>query len=193
MKTISCHQQLAKNLLLILLLLCLPLGCTSETEREFRKASGRTVVVDKTYEIPIEYIEAKVLQAGVYQLEFKEDSPKYLWFKSTLSDSYTVLMNFTEYKKVVDNNVFHDATPTDIEKVEREKEERNKIIEAKSVDLRYLVLVAGEEYHGDAIMKAINAVDSKANYRSDQTIIFRLEDRYYYMGTTKVTYDYPAV
>ena len=98
------------------------------------------MVVDSTYHIPKEYGEATVLEAGVYKLEFKEDSPKYIWFRSSLSDSYTVLLDLTEYRNVVDNKVFHDATSADIEKAEREKEERSKIIEARSVDLRYFVL-----------------------------------------------------
>jgi hypothetical protein len=193
MKTITCNWRLGINLLSVLILLCLSFGCTSEAVKEFRKASGRTVVVDKTYEIPRKYIEAKVLEAGVYQLEFQEDSPKYIWFRSSLSDIYTVLMDFTEYKKVADNNVFRTATPADIEKAVREKDERSKIIEAKSVDLRRLILVTGEDYQGDTIMKAIDATDSKAIFQPDQTINFRLDDKYYYIGTKKVTFDYPAV
>ncbi len=192
-KTMTCNWRIAAYLLLVTLLLCLSLGCTSEAVKEFRKANGRTVVVDKDFEIPKEYVEATVLRAGIYQLEFKEGESKYLWAKSSLSSSYSVLLDFAEYKKVLENNVFRDVTPADFVEAERIKDEKKKIIEAKSVDLRSLILAAGEEYPGDTIMKAIDRIDSKANFRSDQTIIFSLEDRYYYMGTTKVNYDYPAM
>lgn len=196
MKTIRARTfnlRLAAYLLPVIFSLCLSLGCTSEEVKAFRKANGRTVVVDKTFEIQKEYVEATVLRAGIYQLEFKEGESNFLWFKSSLSDSYTVLLNYPEYKKVADHNVFRDATPADFEVAERVKDEKKKIIEAKSVDVRSLIFVAGEEYPGDTIMKAIDRVDSKANFRSDQTIIFSLDDRYYYMGTTKVNYDNPAI
>lgn len=193
MKTIiSQYPLIAKNLLFTSLLLFLLTGCTSKAEKDFRKADGSIVTVDSTYYITREGLESKVLEAGTYKIEFKENYRKYIWFNSLVTDDL-MLMDFDEYKRVLDNKILRPATPTDIEKAEREKEARSKIIEARSVDLRYFVLVAGEEYQGDTIMKAIDAIDSKAKYLSDQTIIFRLEDKYYYIGTEKVTFNYPAV
>lgn len=111
----------------VLLLLCLSLGCTQEALnlKEFRKANGRTVVVDKTYKIPREDVVGAtiLLQAGVYHLEFKEDSPENIWFNSVQSTKHSLVLNYTEYKKVLDNNVLRDATPDVIAQAERQKEE----------------------------------------------------------------------
>ena len=193
MKTlISQYTSLAMKLLLVNLLLLLLVGCTSKAEKEFQKVDGSMVTVDSTYHIRKKYLDDKILEAGTYKIEFKKDYKEYIWFNSLVTDEL-MLMDFDEYNKVLDNKVLRPATPADIAKAEQEKEAGNKIVEARSVDLRSLVLVAGEKYQGDTIMKAIDANDPKAIFNSDQTINFRFGDKYYYVGTQKVTFDYPAV
>ena len=81
MKTlISQYPPLAKQLLVANLLLLLLIGCTSKAEKEFRKADGSMVTLDSTYHITREYLDDKILEAGTYKIEFKEDYKKYIWF-----------------------------------------------------------------------------------------------------------------
>jgi hypothetical protein len=193
MKTLtSICQLLAKKLLITLLLLFLLIGCTSKAEREFREADGKMVTVDTTFPIQKENREAKVLESGTYKIEYDANYKENIWFKS-LNTGDIMLMDFTEYTYVVDNKILRPPTPADFAKAEQEKEARSKIVEARSVDLGSFVLVAGEEYQGDTIMKVIDANAPKAKFNSDQTINFRFGDKYYYVGTQKVTFDYPAV
>lgn len=193
MKTlISKYAPRAKKLLVGNLLLLLLFGCTSKAEKEFRKADGSMVTVDSTYHIHREYLDDKILKAGTYKIEFNEDYKNGIWFNSLVTDEL-ILMDFDEYNKVLDNKVLRPATPADIARADQEKETRSKIVVARTVDLRSLVLVAGEEYQGDTIMQAVDAADSKARFNSDQTINFLFDDKYYYVGSQKVNSDYPAV
>jgi len=188
----SLYTVLSKSLLIAISLLCLCIGCTSEAEKEFRKANGRIVIVDSTYHIPREYLEAKVLESGVYKIEFNEDYRKYIWFRSLLTDDI-MLMDFTEYRNLVDNKIFHDATSADIERTNREKETGSKIIEATSIKFPDFVLVAGKEYEGNTIVKILDRHDPKAVYHPDQTINFKFDNKYYYVSTEKVTFTGPAM
>lgn len=181
-----------RNLLIIISLLLLSIGCSSRAEKEFREANGNIVAVDSTYHISIVNLDARILESGVYKIEFNEDIKKYIWFRSLVTDDI-ISMDFIEYRNVVDRKILRPATSTDIQKAMQEKATRSKIIAAHSIDLQSFVLTTGAEYHGDKIMKAIDAIDSKAKYRPDQTILFRLEDKYYYVGTEKITFDYPAI
>jgi|WetSurMetagenome_2_1015567.scaffolds.fasta_scaffold00671_17 hypothetical protein len=188
----SCCTLTLKNLLIMFFMLALSAGCASEAEKEFRKASGQTVAVDQSYRLLHKYGEANAVEAGAYKFEFGEENKKYIRLVSLVTDD-SILIDYTEYRNIIDNKLFRNATPADIEKAQREKKAGHKLYKTGSVSLQNLVLVAGKQYQRESIIRAIDATDSNAKYRPDQSVIFKLERKYYYMGMAMISSAHPAV